>query len=464
MLASMNNRSSSESQPRRAVLDLGGSFGELDIRRRRLGHYCSMVRWKVTTGAKSKIRRLADVAVAALLLSVLSPLLLVLWVAGGVQKELCLGRWAKPFWRYQFSSRAPVPFRALPMLFNVLRGDMSFVGPRSLLRQELPASDPAAWKRYDLRPGLLSLSWLRKQANIAYTGEVGIDVEYIETTSLRGDLGIVLRSIPAMFFRGSGAEAKEELKLLGVRLDNPTMHEASQRIVNLAEAGKPGQVCFVNADCFNIAASDTLYRRTLAAADMVLADGIGVRLAASAFGQKIRENINGTDMLPYLCETLQRSGKSIYLLGGKQGVAEDVVAWMRDRYPALRVAGLQHGYFSSSEEPGVLEAVRRARPAVLLVAFGAPKQEKWIAAHKRELGPAVAIGVGGLLDFYSGRVARAPVWMRELGLEWMFRFLQEPGRMWRRYFVGNAMFLLRVARERMFGTALALDGRTGSIS
>jgi N-acetylglucosaminyldiphosphoundecaprenol N-acetyl-beta-D-mannosaminyltransferase len=267
-----------------------------------------------------------------------------------------------------------------------------------------------------------------------------------------------------MFFRGSGAEAKEELKLLGVRLDNPTMHEASQRIVNLAEAGKPGQVCFVNADCFNIAASDTLYRRTLAAADMVLADGIGVRLAASAFGQKIRENINGTDMLPYLCETLQSSGKSIYLLGGKQGVAEDVVAWMRDRYPALRVAGLQHGYFSSSEEPGVLEAVRRARPAVLLVAFGAPKQENWIAAHKRELGPTVAIGVGGLLDFYSGRVARAPVWMRELGLEWMFRFLQEPGRMWRRYFVGNAMFLLRVARERMFGTALALDGRTGSIS
>ena len=453
-----------DAQVLRLLRELDGGWSGRSLRRRSR-HYRRMVRWKLTTGAKSKIRRLADISVAALLLVLLSPLLLLLFVCGGgVRTDVYLGRWARLFERFRFSSRVPAPLRWLPTLWNIVRGEMSFVGPRALSRDELPPANAAAWKRFELRPGVLSLSWLRKQANIAYTGEAGADVEYVETTSLRGDVGIVLRSIPAMLFPANTAEPAREIRMMGVRIDNPTMHEAAHRIVTLSETGEPVQVCFVNADCFNIAATDAPYRSTLAAADMVLADGIGARIAAGIFGQKIRENINGTDMLPYLCEALEESGKSVYLLGGKPGVGEDAAAWMSERYPTLRVAGVQHGYYSRGEEPAVLGAIRRESPAVLLVALGAPKQEKWIATHKHELGATVAIGVGGLLDFYSGRVPRAPVWMRELGMEWLFRFMQEPRRMWRRYFVGNAVFLLRVARERMFPSALTMDGRSGSFS
>jgi N-acetylglucosaminyldiphosphoundecaprenol N-acetyl-beta-D-mannosaminyltransferase len=108
------------------------------------------------------------------------------------------------------------------------------------------------------------------------------------------------------------------------------------------------------------------------------------------------------------------------------------------------ISGAHHGFFSEAEEADVLETIRRSGAAVLLVAFGAPKQDLWISRNLAAAQVRVAMGVGGLFDFYSGRIPRAPSWMRELGLEWMYRFIQEPRRMWRRYFVGNVVFLYRV--------------------
>jgi len=139
----------------------------------------------------------------------------------------------------------------------------------------------------------------------------------------------------------------------------------------------------------------------------------------------------------------------IYLLGGKPGVADDAGKWITDRYPNLTLAGTRDGYFTEEEEPAVLEEIAASKAGVVLVALGSPRQDKWIAAHRLQVGPKVLIGVGGLLDFYSGRIPRAPVWVRELGMEWFYRFWQEPGRMWHRYFVGNFEFLYHVLCERM---------------
>jgi len=130
------------------------------------------------------------------------------------------------------------------------------------------------------------------------------------------------------------------------------------------------------------------------------------------------------------------------------GVAAEAARWAQKSYPGLRVAGTQHGYFAESDSEAVIAGIRHSQADVLLVAFGAPRQEAWIRQHFITSGATVAIGVGGLFDYYANRIPRAPLWMRRLGLEWVFRLVQEPGRLWRRYLIGNLVFLGRLARIR----------------
>jgi N-acetylglucosaminyldiphosphoundecaprenol N-acetyl-beta-D-mannosaminyltransferase len=443
------------------LLELDGRLSATGIRQRKRAHLRQSLGWNLARRTANSLRRLGDIFLSALFLILLSPILLIAvslarLAGGGVTKHLRLGRWATHFDLYQihfpkssflskFSS-----LEQLPGLYNVLKGDMSFIGPRPIAPSEEFLEKRIAWKRYNMRPGLLSLWWIRKRANIAHSSEASLDMEYIETANFWGDVGIAVRAIPAALY-GSGAtsNAPAKIRFLGVKIDNFTMAEASAEIVTLAKSNEPSQVCFVNADCFNIAYSDADYRNTLTRAKLVLADGIGVRLAGAILDQNVRENVNGTDMLPYLCEALAAAGMGIYLLGGKPGVAEDAGMWITDHYPDLKLAGTRNGFFTAEQEPAVLEEIAASGANVVLVALGSPRQDMWIAEHRLQVGPRVLIGVGGLLDFYSGRIPRAPVWVRELGMEWLYRFWQEPGRMWRRYFVGNFEFLYHVLGERM---------------
>ena len=233
--------------------------------------------------------------------------------------------------------------------------------------------------------------------------------------------------------------------VLGIPVDNLSLSEAVQAILERLDGREPAQVCFLNADCVNLSRRDRRYLDVLGRADLVLADGIGVKLAALAAGTRLRDNVNGTDLFPRLCDALSGSGKRLFLLGAQPGVAEDVRVWVAQRYPDVEIAGCRHGYFSPDEEPAVVDQIARSGADVLLVAFGAPRQDLWIDGHRNSLRVPVAIGVGGLFDFYSGRIPRAPTWMRRIGLEWLFRLAQEPGRLWKRYLLGNPIFLMRVA-------------------
>jgi len=452
--------SSSASGRSALVADLEGLFSEGGIRQRRRAHRRRSLSWVIAIRSANALRRLSDLLLALLLITVLCPVMLALLIAArlsgcGIRAQPRLGRWATHFRQYEFYFPSTPVFshlafaHTLPSLFNVLKGEMSFIGPRPASPDENFAEERTAWQRYNLRPGLLSLWWLRKQANIAYTSELGLDLEYVETNTLWGDLGIAMRAVPVAFFGGSANTAPAELHFLGVEIDNLTMAEASTQIVAFARGDEPVQVCFVNADCVNIAFGNREYRAILSRARLVLADGIGVRLAGTILNQNIRENINGTDMLPFLCAAAEQSGTSLYLLGGQPGVPEGVAQWMTEHYPGLKIAGHRHGYFTPEEEPAIVRAIAASGAGILLVAFGTPRQDAWIAQHMHELGVRVSIGVGGLFDFYSGRIPRAPIWVRELGIEWMYRFYREPRRMWRRYFLGNAIFLYRVACERM---------------
>jgi N-acetylglucosaminyldiphosphoundecaprenol N-acetyl-beta-D-mannosaminyltransferase len=245
------------------------------------------------------------------------------------------------------------------------------------------------------------------------------------------------------------ARVTERISILGVPLDNVTMEEAIQGIVERLDDEAPRQVCFVNADCVNVACRNTQYREVLCNASMTLADGIGLKLAGLAFGRKIRDNVNGTDLFPRLCAKLAGTGKGTFLLGARPGACERVRDWVVRCYPEMAIAGCHHGYFPPEDEAGVVGRIADSGAALLLVAFGAPRQELWIARHLDKLGVKVAMGVGGLFDFYSGRIPRAPLWIRNLGMEWLFRLRQEPGRLWKRYLLGNPRFLARVARDRI---------------
>jgi N-acetylglucosaminyldiphosphoundecaprenol N-acetyl-beta-D-mannosaminyltransferase len=253
------------------------------------------------------------------------------------------------------------------------------------------------------------------------------------------------------------------------------MSQAIDDLLTLLHGDGSHQACFVNADCANISTHAHDYLAVLRSSARVFADGAGMRLAGRILRQPIRENVNGTDLFPLLCARLGGTGLRVYLLGGKPGVARQVAAWMRKEHPRVEIAGYRDGYFSHADEQTVIAEIASSNAQLLLVAFGSPKQDLWIARHLPNLNIKVAMGVGGLFDFYSGNVPRAPAWMRELGLEWCYRMWREPARLAQRYLVGNPLFLFRVLRasrslkkpqtasdrmSRCPGTVIVLDTAT----
>jgi N-acetylglucosaminyldiphosphoundecaprenol N-acetyl-beta-D-mannosaminyltransferase len=237
------------------------------------------------------------------------------------------------------------------------------------------------------------------------------------------------------------------LNLFGIPVVNTTMTEAVDWMVTAAAADDKRLIYFVNPDCLNIAWRDAEYRDALLHADCVLPDGIGIHLGCRMLSQALRANVNGTDLFPLLCAAAAGAGLPLFLLGARPGIARAVADNMRARYPELVIAGTRDGYFEAGEESAVIDEINGSGARILLVAFGAPRQELWLRRCRGRLAVPVSMGVGGLFDFYSGRIPRAPIWMREMGLEWAYRLLQEPGRMWRRYVIGNPLFLLRVRQQ-----------------
>lgn len=241
----------------------------------------------------------------------------------------------------------------------------------------------------------------------------------------------------------------KQIRMLGLRIDNLTMSEALDWIMNRIQSRAHGaQISFINAHCANVARKHSKYRGILASSDLVLADGIGMKVAGDLLEKPIVENVNGTDMFPLLCSQLDKCSGRVYLLGGGPGVADKVASWISSHYPDIRIVGARSGFFSERQNQLEVAAIKRARPDVLLVAMGVPRQELWITKNLEASGARIGIGVGGLFDFYSGRIPRAPKWLRKAGLEWMYRLYQEPGRMWQRYMIGNFSFAYRVMLER----------------
>ncbi|PFE52946.1 glycosyl transferase [Bacillus cereus] len=208
------------------------------------------------------------------------------------------------------------------------------------------------------------------------------------------------------------------------------------------------KVFFLNAHCFNIAQKNLTYKTNMNDAELVLNDGIGVDIGAKVFGFKFKKNMNGTDFTPKLLSHAEKKGHTVYLLGGKPGIAEEAKNNFLQQFKELNIVGVHDGYFFKNEA-NVIEDINQKRPDILIIGFGVPLQENWISEHSEELDVNILIGVGAFLDFSSKKVKRAPKWMQVCRLEWLFRLLIEPKRMFRRYVLGIPLFFFYIIKNRI---------------
>ena len=249
----------------------------------------------------------------------------------------------------------------------------------------------------------------------------------------------------------------ERLYLLNLPVDSCSMEEAVDTVLAFArgerKSGIPDRTCariyFLNAHCGNVASRVPAYREALRRADLVFPDGSGVKLGGKLQGTPIAENINGTDMFPLLMEAMAEEHLRVFFVGAKRSVIARLVQEVSRRWPGVDLTGWTVGYFTEDRE--VVEAVRLFGADLVFVAMGVPRQELWIDACADSTGARAALAVGGLFDFFSGLMPRAPSWMRRLGIEWIFRLAMEPGRMWRRYIIGNFAFVARILGRRRRG-------------
>ena len=220
------------------------------------------------------------------------------------------------------------------------------------------------------------------------------------------------------------------MDILGVRVDDVTYNEALGRCVALVQAGSPRYVVTPNPEFVMLARRDGEFRRILNQADLAIPDGVGLLLAARLFGQPLREQVRGTDLCYGLVGEAPARRWRLFLLGAAPGVAEAAAMALRRSAPGLTIAGTFAGDGRPAGDAATVDAVRRAgRCDLLFVAYGAGKQERWIARNAQDLDVGLAIGVGGVLDFMSGRVRRAPAAIRRAGLDWLFRLAMQPRRL-----------------------------------
>lgn len=238
----------------------------------------------------------------------------------------------------------------------------------------------------------------------------------------------------------------DQLTILGIPIDRVDQAQALRIMQDYIDSGKPHYIVTANAEIIYQASQDAIMRQVVCGADLVTADGSGVVWASKYIGQPLSERVTGIDLVHAICQTSQTAGWRIYILGAAPGIAQQAADKLCQQYPACQIVGVQHGYFKAEEEPRIVEQIRQAKPDVLLVAMGAPRQELWITKHQDALQIPVAMGIGGSLDVISGNLKRAPQWMQKLSLEWLYRLLIQPSRFKR--VLALPKFVLAVRKEQ----------------
>ncbi len=247
--------------------------------------------------------------------------------------------------------------------------------------------------------------------------------------------------------RPDGVRRAGQVSILGVPVDNITIDEAIERVDGLVQAAGSRQIVTINPEFVMEAQRNRAFREVLLNAAMATPDGFGLILAARWYGTPLRGRVTGVELTWRIAELAAQRGYRLFLLGAAPGVAEQAAAVLRQHYPNLCIAGCFAGSPQPRHEPFLRQLIMAAQPDILLVAYGHPAQELWIARNQTMMQIPVAMGVGGVFDYLSGNVPLAPVWLRRIGLEWLYRLVRQPWR-WRRILVAVPLFLWHVVRVK----------------
>lgn len=224
-----------------------------------------------------------------------------------------------------------------------------------------------------------------------------------------------------------------KLNILGINIDNLALSEVLDKIREFLGSKNQHYLVTVNPEFIMAARQDDEFRNILNKADLSIADGMGIKFAARRIGQKLKQRITGVDLMWEIIKIAEQKNKSVFLLGAKKGIAEQVAFRIIEKHPGIKVVGAESGYrgwHRQLKDEKLVDIINRRQPDILFVAFGQVKQEKWIY-HNLPKIPSVrlAMGVGGSFDYISGKVKRAPKWLRSLGLEWFYRLMRQPWRL-----------------------------------
>jgi len=257
-----------------------------------------------------------------------------------------------------------------------------------------------------------------------------------------------------------GQDCVERIRIGPVWLDAVTFDEALDEIERRASSGIGGSVFTPNVDHMVNLARSPAFRAAYARASLALVDGQALLWASRLLGTALPEKISGSDLVPKLLERSGKRGLRVYFLGGAPGVAVEAAEVARRRY-GVEVAGVDSPMVARDGEapPETIARIREARPHLLLVALGAPKQELFVDRYREQLGPIVSLGIGASLDFVAGRVRRAPAWVSRAGFEWLFRMAQDPRRLARRYLLDDPRFAAIFLRTLLVPRAERLQMR-----
>ena len=241
------------------------------------------------------------------------------------------------------------------------------------------------------------------------------------------------------------------IKFFGADVDAITMQETLERVDAIIKARCSTQHVVVNVAKLVMMQTDETLRDIVNSCGLINADGQGIVWGARLLGLNIPERVAGIDLMNNLVERAAQRGYRVYLLGAEKAIVSKVVAIWQGKYPALQIAGYRDGYFSASDEASLVSQIRETKADILFVAMGSPKKEIFLNKYVNELAVPFVMGVGGSFDVVAGKTQRAPVWMQKAGLEWFYRFLCEPRRMWKRYFTTNFIFLGMIVKALLCG-------------
>ena len=242
---------------------------------------------------------------------------------------------------------------------------------------------------------------------------------------------------------------KEIATILGIPVMPYTMDEAVAKLTQDTLKKKENFVVTANAEIIMMAQDDPEYKQLLSeTADLILPDGAGTVWAGNYLGYTIPERVAGYDLYLRLLEEAAKNGIPVYFFGGKPGIAEEAAEEGKRRWPVLKVAGCRNGYFSAEEEQEILDSINRSGAVMLFAALGAPKQEKWLAKYREQLKPYLLMGIGGSFDVLAGKMQRAPKWMQDAKLEWLFRLMKQPSRFGRMLALPKFVFAVRDEKRK----------------